>query len=193
MGRLKDFFARRPSEQAVDAVNVYDRLGLTPLMHAVIEGKGKKVFELLEKGAAVNLVSQPKTLLGSAEHVDYPEKVTALHLVAFYPDPAIADILLKHKADPNAKDASGHSPFDYAVLMYKHFGTEKYRGKGYIFDHTKKMEAAEMHAEAVIDRLIAAGAEPNRIRVPDSIEKKRQKFLEEKKQSKKTSGPSLPL
>lgn len=189
MSRLKDLFSRKSSG---DDVNAYDRLGLTPLMHAVIDGNSKRVFELLEKGAAVNLVSQPKTFLGSAENVDYPEKVTALHLVAFYPDPGIADTLLKNKADVNAKDASGHSPFDYAVLMYKHFGTEKYR-KGYIFDRTKKMETAELHAEAVIERLIAAGAEPNRIRVPDSIEKKRQKFLDEKKQAKKPSGPSLPL
>lgn len=195
MGRLKDFFNRTPSAQNIDEVNKYDRLGLTPLMHAVIDGDSKRAFELLEKGAAVNLVSQPKTILGAAENVDYPQKITALHLVAFYPDPVITDLLLKNKADVNVKDATGHSPFDYAILMHKHFGTEKYRRSvtSVFVDRKAKMEMAESHAEAVIDRFIQAGAEPNRIRVPDSIEKKRQKFLEEQKQAKKPSGPSLPL
>ena len=200
MGRLKDFFTTARAKDVADEVNSYDRLGLTPLMHAVIDGDGKKVFELLDKGAVVNLVSQPKTILGVAENVDYPQKITALHLVAFYPDPVIADLLLKNKADVNVKDATGHSPFDYAILMYKHFGSEKYRRDftsiitAPFVDKKAKMETAESHAEAVIERFIQAGAEPNRIRVPDSVEKKRQKFLDEKKQQQKPpAGPSLPL
>ena len=70
--------------------------GLTPLVWAVLEGRAEAVDWLLENGAAVN----GRTRDGG----------TSLHAAAFLGRAEIARLLLRHGADPEAKNHNGDAP-----------------------------------------------------------------------------------
>ncbi len=192
MGSLKDFFSKKPDTTNQDP-HQYDRLGLTPLLHAVINHDREKIEKLLEAGANINQGSGPKTLLGMAEDVDYPKNTTALHLIAFYPQAEIAELLVQKGAQLDAKDAAKRTPLDYAIMMYQNFGGQKYVKKPWRPGYKQKMEQAEASAEAVINVLLRAGAEQNDMRIPDTLAKKHRVWQDEQKTKKQGPGPSAPF
>ena len=76
--------------------------GFTPLHFAAFFGHPGAARILVERGAAVNAVAAN------------PMQVQPLHSAAAANSDEIVELLLEHGGDPNAKQASGHTPLDAA-------------------------------------------------------------------------------
>jgi len=88
-------------------VNTVDAHGWTALMHAVACEDQKTVEALLQRGAKPDLPSTQK-------YDGYEPGVTALIIAGYRGLDDLARILLKAKADPALKDASGRTAVDWA-------------------------------------------------------------------------------
>jgi uncharacterized protein len=76
--------------------------GRTPLMVACAYYSGKSICSMLiEKGANVNVTAQ--------------DGITSLMLAAENAKLDVVELLLRHGANPNAKDGSGKTAYDYAA------------------------------------------------------------------------------
>lgn len=93
-----------------------DAYGRTPLTWSIERGKTKNVEALLGCG------------IDPTAAVD-AENGTALHYTACFGNIEIAELLISHRADPNAKDDKGHTPLDFAVAHVK--GTRETEKEGH--------------------------------------------------------------
>lgn len=76
------------------------------MLHIAAGSEGPKCLKyLLEKGEQVNQVCN-----------DF-DKATPLHFAVLGANEANAKILLKHNANPNAKDSMGNTPMHFAVAV----------------------------------------------------------------------------
>lgn len=85
-------------------INQPDRMGLTPLHHAVAGNHAEAVKILLARGADANAV-----IPGTLE--------TPLQAAAFLSDPTIMQLLLEHDANPNPASADGETPLLLAAQL----------------------------------------------------------------------------
>ena len=88
-------------------INDIDSEGWTALMWAAFYNQGAALACLLEHGADPNLKS-------TMEFRSFPAGTTALGLAAYYAHDTHVALLMSAKADPQAVDARGLSPLNYA-------------------------------------------------------------------------------
>lgn len=84
-------------------VNRQSRFGDCPLNQSVVEGLAKVVEVLLEHGANPNLV-------------DRTSRGTCLHAAAFHKHPRVAQLLVAHGADLEARDENDRTPLWHAAF-----------------------------------------------------------------------------
>jgi ankyrin repeat protein len=84
-------------------LNAQDSVGLTLLQNAVNDGKIVSARVLLELGADPDIASGPSHW-------------TALHYAAYRCNRAMADLLLEHRADPNAPNHHARRPLHTAAF-----------------------------------------------------------------------------
>ena len=93
-------------------VNFRNNDGETPLHLAAGEGNANKVDLLLKAGASVSLVARQGTALHYSMHpLDQPYDNLSVAEKCLQ----VVELLLKYKANVNAKDRDGKTPMDYAV------------------------------------------------------------------------------
>ena len=88
-------------------VNARDHIGKTRLYWSAVKGHAATAEVLLEAGADVHAIAD----------LHDSDNETALHYACKHSNGPLVELLLKYKADPNAKDSFGMTPLHRAVDM----------------------------------------------------------------------------
>ncbi|HYD18762.1 MAG TPA: ankyrin repeat domain-containing protein [Patescibacteria group bacterium] len=186
------FNGRSPADlrkiaQRREAINKPNRHGTNMFFQAVESGKLGDVAQLLDEGADINARTTQRGFISSwTVNIPYSTGATPLHAACLLGQTDIVSYLLRNGADVNAKDDSGHTPMDYALLSHGYFENELDKKEQSLFTFQRTVDkAAARVAEynSVITQLLRHKGRPGMFELPEQFKSGPDLF---------TGGPKLP-
>lgn len=120
---FRDMFRRATNAEKatkrMEAANKINLRGTTELFRAIERGNMNEIRTLIHHGADVNGRSKSLGVMTNLVFsVPYAAGSTPLHAAALLGARDIATLLLRHGADPAARNNEGHTPLDYALMSH---------------------------------------------------------------------------
>ncbi|MDE1151999.1 MAG: ankyrin repeat domain-containing protein [Micavibrio sp.] len=154
-----------------EAINKNNRHGTNMFFEAVESNRLTDVEKLFAEGADVNARTTSRGLISNMMvNVPYGVDATPLHAACLLGSPHIVDFLIDAGADVKAKDATGHTPLDYAILSYNYFRDELERKEQSRFTMQRSVEKSSgrlREFESLIGNVIAHGGKTGMFQLPE--------------------------
>jgi hypothetical protein len=177
MPSFRDMFRRasanEKARQRAEDINKPNLRGTTELFRAVERGDLRSVCQLIDDGAEVNSLSKSRGLAATVMfRVPYAAGSTALHAAALLGHEGIADVLLEKGADPNIRNAEGHTALDYALISHAWCDNDLQKKSSSGLTLERFVRAAADKADAyrrTIGLLLARGGRTGLLALPESF------------------------